>query len=149
MLTYSTTSIFDSPHQTLVNPVNTVGVMGAGLALEFKERFPRMFQYYKRSCKLGRFGYGTLLICKLQTPWVLSFPTKQHWREKSQLGLVVAGLANFAESYIGKGITSASFPMLGCGLGGLERRDVVPLMERYLANVAIPITVHVPDGSDK
>lgn len=145
MLTYSTASIFDSPHQTLVNPVNTVGSMGAGLALEFRDRFPRMFEQYKRDCEAGKFRGGGLVVYTQSRPWVLNFPTKEHWRERSNLRLITDGLRTFVMTYASRKITSVAFPRLGSGLGGLEWTKVKPLMEQYLAQLPIPVTIHVPE----
>lgn len=144
MLTYSTASIFDSPHQTIVNPVNCAGVMGAGLAKEFKARFPRMFEQHKRHCGDGRLELGKLWLCTQSLPWVLCFPTKGHWRELSTMEGVSLGLANFARTYRERGISSAAFPALGAGLGGLDWCDVKALMERQLGAVEAPVTVHLP-----
>lgn len=147
MISYLTTSIFDSEAQTLVNPVNTEGVMGAGLAKEFKRRWPEMFAYYE--VRTRRFGWvpGELQLWNDgdDLPWVLNFPTKTAWRLPSSLTLIQAGLAAFEGSYGELGITSVAFPALGCGLGGLKwKEEVRPLMERYLGDLKIPVDVHLP-----
>ena len=145
MITYVSGNIFDSQMQTLVNPVNCVGVMGAGLALQFKQLYPDMFRRYAAICHRGDLGIGKLWLYRAAPPsaWVLNFPTKIHWKLPSTVDMVDAGLAKFASAYQQQGITSIAFPPLGCGLGGLNfARDVKPLMERHLGNLDIPIEIY-------
>jgi O-acetyl-ADP-ribose deacetylase (regulator of RNase III) len=142
MLTYLRTSIFDSPAQTLVNTVNTMGVMGKGIAKEFKARHPRMFRDYKELCDHHQLKVGVLHLWRGSKPWVLNFPTKTTWRQPSKIEYVEAGLQKFRSSYERMGITSASFPPLGCGNGNLDWHDVRPLMERYLKALPIPVYIH-------
>lgn len=86
-------NIFDSKAQTLVNTVNTVGVMGKGIALEFKRRFPDMYEDYLRACEKGEVRLGKPYLYKRATvPWILNFPTKGHWRSVSRLSDIVRGL---------------------------------------------------------
>lgn len=139
---YVTTSVFDSPAQTLVNTVNTVGVMGKGIALEFKRRYPPMYERYKTFCTQGSFGIGQLYVYRTADKWILNFPTKKHWRNPSKLEYIEAGLAKLVATYTDQGITSISLPQLGCGNGGLEWSVVQPLMERYLNQLAIPVYIH-------
>lgn len=143
MLTYLRTSILDSQAQTLVNTINTVGVMGKGLASAMRDRYPDMFTAYKRLCDAGEIDIGKLWLWKASDQWVLNFPTKKHWRNPSKLEYVEAGLQKFAQEYDRKGIFEISFPRLGCGNGGLKWDDVRPLMERYLG--PLPITVFIHD----
>lgn len=134
--------IFMADTQVIVNPVNLVGVMGAGLAKEMKNRYPEMFQKYKRACDSGAFNEGQLQLCKQGDVWILNFPTKKHWKEASDLELIEKGLKTFVNTYEQKGITSITFPKLGCGLGGLNwEKDVAPLMHKYLDNLPIQIEV--------
>jgi O-acetyl-ADP-ribose deacetylase (regulator of RNase III) len=144
MLKYTDASLFDSPAQTLVNSVNTVGVMGKGIALEFKRRYPEMFERYREHCGAGRLQIGKLYVYRTDHYWVLNFPTKQHWRSPSRPEWIEKGLQKFVSGYAEQGITSASFPQLGCGNGGLDWERVVrPMMERYLNVLSIPIFVHI------
>lgn len=143
MINYVTTSLFDSPAQTLVNTVNTVGVMGKGIAAEFKRRYPDMFARYQTFCTNGEFDIGKLYLYRTSNKWVLNFPTKRNWRNPSKLEYIEAGLLKFAETYFHRGITSISFPQLGCGNGGLLWEQVRPLMDRILRDVPIPIYIHV------
>lgn len=142
MLTYHRTSILTSTAQTVVNTVNTVGVMGKGLAAAFKARYPDMFKTYQGLCRSGKFDIGMLWLWKGPDQWVLNFPTKKHWRHPSKLSYIEAGLEKFVSEYEHRGIREISFPRLGCGNGGLEWANVRPLMERFLAPLPIPIYIH-------
>lgn len=142
MLTYVRTNLFDSPAQTLVNTVNVVGVMGKGIALQFKERYPEMFKAYKKLCDSRSLDVGKLHLWRASDHWVLNFPTKTTWRQPSKLEYIEAGLETFARSYKQMGISSVSFPPLGCGNGNLDWADVRPMMEKYLAKLEIPVYVH-------
>lgn len=125
-------NLFDSRCQTLVNTVNCVRVMGKGIALEFKKRYPVMFEVYRRICQQRFLEVGKLQLWKGFDHWVLNFPTKQHWRNPSQMEWIESGLHKFTVTYREKGITSIAFPMLGCSNGGLDKEEVLPLMLRYL-----------------
>lgn len=126
-------TIFDSSAQTLVNTINCVGVMGKGLALEFKNRYPAMFDKYKSFCDKGVFKPGVLWIYKAEDgKWILNFPTKIDWRNPSQISYIEEGLKKFVEIWKEKGITSIAFPLLGCSNGGLDPDVVIPIMEKYL-----------------
>ncbi|WP_297112821.1 macro domain-containing protein [uncultured Devosia sp.] len=142
MITYLETSVFDSPAQTLVNTVNTVGVMGKGIAKEFKERYPTMFREYKKLCDENQLRVGNLHLWRTDNRWVLNFPTKTTWRQPSRLEYITSGLEKFVASYARLGITSISFPPLGCGNGNLNWADVRPVMERYLSKVNITVYIH-------
>ena len=142
MLRYHRTSILDSDAQTVVNTVNTVGVMGKGLALHFKKKFPGMFERYQELCKSDKLHVGALWLWKSDNQWVLNFPTKKHWRNPSKLEYIEAGLRNFADTYARRGIREIAFPRLGCGNGGLNWSDVRPLMEKYLSTLPIDVYVH-------
>jgi O-acetyl-ADP-ribose deacetylase (regulator of RNase III) len=142
MLVYLRTDLFSSPAQTLVNTVNTIGVMGKGVAKVFKDRYPNMFREYREYCERGVLHTGSLMLWRGPDKWVLNFPTKTTWRLPSQFEYIEAGLRRFVETYEELGIISASFPPLGCGNGNLEWSAVKPLMERYLKKVHIPIYIH-------
>lgn len=144
MLTYVVGDMFKSPARVLVNTVNTVGVMGKGIAKDFKEIYPEMFKKYQVLCEKQLFQIGQLWLYKTEHKWILNFPTKKHWRSKSKVEYIELGLKKFVSTYAEKGITSISFPMLGCGNGGLDwETEVQPLMERYLKNLPIDIYVHL------
>ena len=125
-------TIFDSPAQTIVNTVNCVGVMGKGLALAVKRRYPEVFDRYVAACDSGKMRIGQLQLIKTKTRWILNFPTKKHWRGTSKLEFIEAGLKKFVKTYHRRGIDSVAFPPLGCGQGGLKWEEVEPLMRRYL-----------------
>ncbi|XID94526.1 macro domain-containing protein [Paenibacillaceae bacterium WGS1546] len=144
MLTYVRTNIFESPAQVIVNTVNTVGVMGKGIAKDFKEIYPDMFDEYRNLCEQRILEVGKLWIYKTSNKWVLNFPTKKHWKSPSKLEYIESGLIKFVNSYAEKGITSISFPLLGCGNGGLNwEKEVQPLMEKYLRPLPIDIFIHL------
>lgn len=142
MLRYRRTSLFESNAQTLVNTVNCVGVMGKGLAAEFKSRHPDMYKAYKRICDDGLLAPGKLWLWQTSNQWVLNFPTKVHWRNASKIEWIQAGLEKFVAEYQNLGIKSISFPRLGCGNGGLPWDEVGPLMERYLSDLNIDVFIH-------
>ena len=145
MITYLASDLLQNPAQVLVNAVNTVGVMGKGIALEFKRIYPDMFKEYQVLCKEGKFEVGQLWLYKTPQKWVLNFPTKRDWRDKSRIEYIEAGLKRFVEIYKPEGITSISFPRLGCGLGGLNwENEVHPLMESYLSLLPVEVFIHVP-----
>jgi O-acetyl-ADP-ribose deacetylase (regulator of RNase III) len=144
MLTYVNISLFESPAQTLVNTVNTVGVMGKGIALMFKQLYPEMYQEYRRLCQAGKLDIGKLYIYRTPNKIVVNFPTKKHWRQPSQISYIESGLRKFVEHYMDYGISSVSFPQLGCGNGELDwERQVKPIMEEYLRNLPIPVYIHL------
>lgn len=140
--------LFASDAQTLVNTVNTVGIMGKGVALEFKKRFPDMYEDYVRRCAAGDVHLGQpYLFRRQQSPWVLNFPTKGHWRSVSRLSDIVAGLEYLEQHYRDWGISSLAVPPLGCGQGGLEWRVVGPTLYRYLQRLEIPVDLYAPHGT--
>ena len=120
-----TGDIFVSKAQTLVNAVNCVGVMDKGIALEFKNRYPNMFDDYKQRCAKGlvKPGVPCLYTDSLGTS-ILNFPTKDDWRSPSNITYIVRGLQWLAKNYETLGIRSIAFPALGCGNGGLLWEDV-------------------------
>ena len=101
-----------------------------------------MFAEYKRLCDQRKLGIGSLMLWRGADHWVLNFPTKTTWRLPSRLSYIEEGLKKFTASYEDLGITSISFPPLGCGNGNLEWQEVKPLMERYLRDLSIPIYIH-------
>jgi uncharacterized protein YwgA/O-acetyl-ADP-ribose deacetylase (regulator of RNase III) len=141
-------NLFDSKAQTLVNTVNCVGVMGKGVALEFKNRFPEMYEDYLARCKAGTVRLGQpYLYRSLIPPWVLNFPTKDHWRSVSRLQDIETGLRYLLAHYQDWGITSLAVPPLGCGHGQLEWRVVGPTLYRYLKRLQIPVELYAPFGT--
>ncbi len=143
MILYVQGDLFQSPAQVLVNTVNTVGVMGKGVALQFKRHFPEMYTKYRDLCEKGDFNVGSLWLYKTPNKWVLNFPTKKHWRQPSKLEYVESGIKKLVETYSSLGIHSIALPPLGCGNGQLDfPSQVQPLMEKYLQPLPIEVFVY-------
>jgi O-acetyl-ADP-ribose deacetylase (regulator of RNase III) len=141
-------NIFESDMQTLVNTVNCVGIMGKGLALEFKKRFPDMYEDYVARCNAKQVRLGEPYLYRgLLPPWILNFPTKDHWRSVSRLSDIVAGLEYLERHYHEWEITSLAVPALGCSNGQLEWRVVGPTLYRYLSRYDIPVELYAPYGT--
>jgi len=135
--------MFESPAKVLVNTVNTVGVMGKGIAKRFKEIYPEMFTQYQVLCDKKQLDIAKLWLYKTPNKWILNFPTKVHWRNPSKPEYIEAGLNKFAVTYATHAITSIAFPRLGCGNGELDWETVVrPLMTKYLSNLPIDIFIY-------
>ena len=117
MITYVKGDLFASPAKILVNTVNVVGVMGKGIALEFKKRYPDMFMAYKALCEEEKLKIGSLFLWKKSEKWVMLFPTKQNWRQPSKIEYIEQGLIKFAANWDKLGADSIAFPRLGCGNG--------------------------------
>jgi O-acetyl-ADP-ribose deacetylase (regulator of RNase III) len=142
--------LFASPAQSLVNTVNTVGVMGKGIALTFKKLFPDMFTEYQQLCEKGELRIGTLHVYPAPNKLIVNFPTKTTWKQPSHPTYIEAGLRTFVQSYEQMGITSAAFPPLGCGNGELDfERQVRPLMERYLDPIPLPVFIYPPQSKSE
>ena len=148
MITYiQKGNIFDSKMQTLVNPVNCVGVMGKGLALEFKKRYPKVNSIYERDCERGEFLPGSVRYYQSddKAHLIACFATKNHWREQSKYSFISTGLVKI-QWLISQGkITELAIPAIGCGLGGLEWGNVKMQIEQYLRRESIPIEVYGPE----
>lgn len=140
--------LFASDAQTLVNTVNCVGVMGKGVALEFRKRFPEMYDDYVARCARHEVRLGQpYLFRHLTLPWVLNFPTKGHWRSVTKLDDIIQGLRFLIDHYQAWGITSLAVPPLGCGNGQLEWRIVGPTLYRLLRELMIPVELYAPYGT--
>jgi O-acetyl-ADP-ribose deacetylase (regulator of RNase III) len=145
-------NIFDSSMMTIVNTVNTVGFMGAGIAQEYMRRHPEMFEEYKLKCLNQDLKMGELHIWKKSSPWILNFPTKIHYQDPSKISYIETGLKKFSTFYKESGITSIAFPQLGSQLGGLSWLDEVqPLMLSYLKNLDLKVEIYEfdRDADDK
>ena len=139
--------LFESEAQTLVNAVNTAGVMGKGIAREFKMRFPDMYREYKERCAAGEVKLGEPYLFTGDPPshrWILNFPTKGHWRERSRLSVIRDGLAYLRDHHLAWGITSLAVPALGCGAGGLAWDEAQPYLVEDLAALRIPVELYAP-----
>lgn len=133
----------------LVNPVNCVSVAGKGLALQFRRAWPANYNSYVEACKGGQLKPGRLHIFptgRLGNPkWIINFPTKDDWRDKSKLIYVEAGLDALVPQLLINRIEHVAIPPLGCGLGGLRWEDVKPLIrERFAARMDITVDLYVP-----
>jgi len=120
--------------EALVNTVNTVGVMGKGIALQFKQAFPDNYSAYEAACKRGQLEVGKMFVFCRDTfddrRIIINFPTKKHWRGKSKIKDIQSGLRALIEVVKSKGIRSIAVPPLGCGNGGLDWNEVRPLIEK-------------------
>ena len=146
---YTNGNLLDARVEAVVNTVNTVGVMGKGIALMFKERFPENFARYAAACKEGEVRVGRMFVTpgmELGGPcWIINFPTKKHWRQPSQLEWVRDGLVALRKTIEEKRIRSIAIPALGCGNGGLEWHIVRPLLESALGDLeGVEIIVYEP-----
>jgi O-acetyl-ADP-ribose deacetylase (regulator of RNase III)/uncharacterized protein YwgA len=140
--------LFRSQAQTIVNTVNCVGIMGKGIALEFKKRFPRMYEDYVARCEAKQVKLGQPYLFKNSADkWILNFPTKDHWRSVSRLSDIVEGLNYLEQHYKTWGITSLAVPALGCSNGQLEWRVVGKTLYRHLSRFDIPVELYAPFGT--
>jgi len=140
--------LFESGARVLVNTVNCVGVMGKGIAEQFKARYPAMFDDYRQRCERKEVRLGEPYLYRdASGAWILNFPTKDHWRSPSRLEAIDRGLVYLAEHAAEWGITSLAMPPLGCGNGGLEWAEVGPLIYRRLHSLPIDVRVYAPYGT--
>lgn len=147
-------ALLQSGAQALVNTVNTVGVMGKGIALHFKETFPHNFAVYADACRRGELAPGRMLVVEdssLTTGkrLIVNFPTKQHWRNPSRYEWVESGLQDLVRVIAQYHISSIAIPPLGCGNGGLDWNKVKPMIEQALSplegvDVMVSITTTRP-----
>jgi len=152
MLTYTTGNLLLANVEALVNTVNTVGVMGKGIALEFKRAFPENFRLYAKACKANRVQTGAMFVTATGSlfgpKWIINFPTKQHWRNPSRLEWIESGLRDLRLVIERERIASIAIPPLGCGNGGLDWSVVKGLIERSLADLAdVNVFVYEPKSS--
>lgn len=139
MIEYRTGNILTDESEALVNTVNCVGIMGRGIALEFKKAWPENFKLYEKACKLGEVQPGRMFVYdtgRLAPPrYIINFPTKRHWRGNSRMEDIEAGLVDLIEVIRYRGIRSIAIPPLGSGLGGLQWPAVRQRIEQALAEV--------------
>lgn len=142
--------MFESDAQVLVNTVNCVGVMGKGVAQEFKRRFPAMFDDYKARCNRHEVRLGKpYLYSDLSGVRIVNFPTKDHWKSPSRFSEIEKGLDYLVAHVDDWGIRSIALPPLGCGNGGLEWSEVGPLIYRKLKSLPIDVELYAPYGTSK
>ena len=140
MLQIAQGNLLVAPVDALVNTVNTKGIMGKGIALQFKHTFPAMFRDYEKACKAGEVQLGKMHVFDLGgladgPHWIINFPTKGHWRERSRLPDIETGLEDLVATILRLGIRSIAIPPLGCGNGGLNWADVRPRIEAAFNNL--------------
>lgn len=147
MISFVSGDIFESDANVIAIPVNCVGVMGKGLALQFKQRYPWSFFVYKRACDEHQLDIGKLMLVRAiaETDYdrrFLMFPTKYDWRKKSELWMISDGLDKFVDTYLQHDIRSIAFPRLGCGCGGLDWSEVKQLMFEKLSGCDCEIYIY-------
>lgn len=152
MIEYKTGDILAEEADALVNTVNCVGVMGRGIALQFKRAWPENFKAYAAACRRHEVQPGRMFVFATGrlTPlrYIVNFPTKRHWRGKSRIEDIEAGLAALVEEVRARGIHSVAVPPLGAGLGGLDWKEVRPLIERALGDLpGVRVVVFEPAGA--
>ena len=152
MLKPMTGNLLEADAEALVNTVNTVGIMGKGIALQFKQAFPANFKAYKLACDRGQVQLGHMFVvptAKLENPrYIINFPTKKHWKSRTRLDDVEAGLRDLVRVIEEYQIKSIAVPPLGCGNGGLDWRDVRPMIERALGDLdGVEVLVFSPEGA--
>ena len=149
MITFKQGDLFQDRAQALVNPVNCVGVMGKGIALQFKEKFPDNFREYAQACWRNRVGPGRMLVFDTYRPqahrYIINFPTKRHWRDTSRIEDIEAGTIALAREIRDRRIKSVAIPALGSGLGGLDWKRVRTILESGLQGLEdVTITIYEP-----
>ncbi|MBL7818658.1 MAG: macro domain-containing protein [Saprospiraceae bacterium] len=152
-MTYRIGNLMEAQTEALVNTVNTVGVMGKGIALQFKERFPNNNKEYIKACKSRDLDIGKLLIVDETTlegrKIIINFPTKKDWKHRSAYAYIESGLAALVAELQKGHIKSIAIPPLGCGNGGLDWVKVKPMMEQYLQDLPVDIQIYEPNDAIK
>ena len=145
-------NVLEANAEALVNTVNCVGYMGKGIALQFKKAFPENFKAYERACRAKSVRPGKMFIFETGSMWnpkyIINFPTKRHWRSKSRLEDIEAGLQALVEEVVKRGIKSIAIPPLGCGLGGLDWNTVRPMIEKAFSSLpGVRVLLFEPHGA--
>lgn len=144
-------NLLEAKVDAIVNTVNTKGVMGKGIALQFKRAFPDNFKKYRRACERGEVKLGEMFVTEtglLEGPrLIVNFPTKDHWKSRSRVADIEAGLVDLRRLIAELHVTSIAVPPLGCGLGGLDWHEVRPLIEQALGDLPIAVQVFEPGGA--
>lgn len=149
MIRFTQGNLFDAEVDAIVNTVNTVGVMGKGIALMFKERYPENFKAYAAASKRGEVETGRMFVTastELAGPrWIINFPTKRHWRQPSRLEWIAEGLRDLRAVIATNGIRSIAIPPLGSGNGGLQWKSVRAIIESAMASLpGVDVVVYEP-----
>jgi O-acetyl-ADP-ribose deacetylase (regulator of RNase III) len=145
-------NIFDLDVEVMVNPVNTRGVMGKGLAFQFKNKYFDMFKQYRELYLDGELAIGKLFIYetnkKTNPKYIVNFPTKEHWGDLSEIRYIEKGIPKLIEFIENSGIKSIAIPALGCGCGGLEWKEVKPLLYNSFCNLSKNIDIYLVKPSN-
>ena len=146
-------NLLEAPAEALVNTVNTVGIMGKGIALQFRQAFPEMFRAYEKACLAKDVRLGEVQVFDLGglaggPRWIINFPTKGHWKSRSRLADIDAGLKDLSATVTSLGIRSIAVPPLGCGNGGLSWADILPRIQQAFENLPeVQVLVFAPRGT--
>ncbi|MEX0613857.1 MAG: macro domain-containing protein, partial [Pirellulales bacterium] len=145
-------NLLEADAEALVNTVNTVGIMGKGIALQFRQAYPEVYAEYRRACAHDELRPGSVQVVPIQRlggpKYVINVPTKRHWKGKARLTDIDSGLRALTKAIREYGITSVAVPPLGCGNGGLDWRDVEPRIRRVLGSLdGVRVLVYPPDGA--
>jgi O-acetyl-ADP-ribose deacetylase (regulator of RNase III) len=152
MISIKSGDILAEDAEAVVNTVNCVGVMGRGIALQFKKAYPENFDTYEDACERGLVRPGRMLVFetgRLANPrYIINFPTKRHWKGKSKIEDIASGLAALVEEVRAREIRSIAIPPLGCGLGGLDWNDVRPMIEKaFRGHTETDVRIYQPAGA--
>lgn len=151
MIEVKTGNLLEADAEALVNTVNCVGVMGKGIALQFKRAFPANTRAYERACRAGELHPGKVLVVPTENvvnpKYIINFPTKQHWKGNSKIPFIKAGLADLVAVIKHLGIKSIAIPPLGCGNGGLDWSEVYPIIKAAIADLDIRALVYAPSSA--
>lgn len=152
MIKFATGNLLEAGVEALVNTVNTVGVMGKGIALQFRQAFPENYEIYRKACKQEQVQPGKMFVVptgQMVNPrYVINFPTKRHWKGKSRMEDIEAGLDALIKVIKEKGISSIAIPPLGCGSGGLKWDDVRPRIEKVFKDMPeVQVFIYPPAGA--
>lgn len=150
MIEFVKGDLLEADVDALVNAVNTEGVMGKGIALQFRKKFPDMFEAYRRACKSGQVQPGRMHVFGCgdtsHPKFIINFPTKRHWRDRSRIDDIEAGLAALVDEVQRRNIRSIALPALGCGNGGLDWQSVLPCIKAALGPlVNVRVLVFTPE----
>lgn len=148
MITLRRGDLLKDSAEALVNTVNCVGVMGKGIALAFKQAYPRNFDEYKNACAAGGVTVGSVFVTKpgdmFGPRFIINFPTKKHWRDPSQIEWIESGLVDLVDFVKRENIRSIAIPALGCANGGLAFNDVRPMIEEAFEHVEVDVRLYKP-----
>jgi O-acetyl-ADP-ribose deacetylase (regulator of RNase III) len=152
MLTNGHGDLLTADAEALVNTVNTAGIMGKGIALQFKQAYPGNFRAYEAACRRGEVRLGAMFTYEtglMENPrFIVNFPTKGHWRSRSRLDDIRSGLADLRSVILDRGIRSIAIPPLGCGNGGLDWREVRPVIAEALGDLPdVEVRIYPPQGA--